>query len=81
MHKAGVLSNTVCPFLNDPEDGEVAVDGFTTGNTAVYSCNGLFEMNGNATRTCMSNSEWTGRPPTCQSISGNELTRYGIYFL
>lgn len=79
--KEGILSNTVCPPLNDPDGGEITVNGFTTGDTAVYSCNGGFEMNGNTTRTCMSNSKWTGRPPTCQSTSGNELTSNGVYFL
>ena len=81
MQKEGVFSNTVCPFLNDPEDGAVTVNGFITGDTALYTCSGLFEMKGNATRTCMSTSKWTGQPPTCQSTSGNELRSNGVYLL
>ena len=67
-----VLSNSVCLDLSTPADGSVTVNGYTTGDTAVYSCNNGFELVGNVSRTCMSISEWSGEPPTCRSIVGND---------
>ena len=67
-----VLSNSVCLGLSTPADGSVTVNGYTTGNTAVYSCNDGFELVGNVSRTCMNISEWSGETPTCRSIVGND---------
>ena len=67
-----VLSNTVCPDLTAPENGSVTVTGYRTGDTAQYSCDGGFELVGNQTRECMSNSQWSGQIPSCQLSPGNE---------
>ena len=69
-----VLSKTVCPDLSAPENGSVTVSGFTTGDTAVYSCEDGFELVRDSMRTCMSNSQWSGQAPNCQiSSPGNEV--------
>ena len=68
-----VLSKIVCPGLSAPENGSVTVNGFTTGDTAVYSCEEGFELVRDAMRTCMSNSQWSGQSPSCQISPGNEL--------
>ena len=73
MCKEFILSNTGCPDLSAPEGGSVTVNGVRTGYTAVYSCNPEFKVVGDVLRRCMSNSEWSGQPPTCQIIPGNKL--------
>ena len=73
-YKEFVLSNTVCPGdLTAPTNGAVTVNGVRTGDKAVYSCEDGFELVGDVMRTCMSNSQWSGEPPVCQSNPGNEL--------
>ena len=37
------------------------------------SCEKEFELVGDATRICISTSEWSGESPVCQSNPGNEL--------
>ena len=59
--------------MSSPGNGAVTENGFTTGHTAVYSCEDGFELVGDMTRVCMNNSEWTGQTPSCQIIPGNEL--------
>ena len=71
-----VLSNTVCPDLTAPANGRVVVNGRRTGDTAEYSCVGEYELVGDQTRTCMSNSQWSGQTPSCQLSPGNELHVY-----
>ena len=65
----------MCPGdLAAPTNGAVTVNGFTTGDTAVYSCDEGYELVGEQTRTCMSNSQWSGAAPTCLSNPGKELS-------
>lgn len=52
------------------------MNGVRTGYTAMYSCRPEFELIGDELRKCMSNSEWSGQPPTCQIIPGNKLSYY-----
>ena len=68
-----VLSNTVCPGLTAPENGKVTVTGHRTGDIAEYSCDGEYELVGDQTRECVSNSQWSGETPSCQINPGNEL--------
>lgn len=55
-----------CRRLNNPSDGSVSLSGTTVGSTATYSCNDGFTLQGQSTRTCQSNSQWSGSAPTCQ---------------
>ena len=59
--------------MTAPENGTVTVNGVTTGDTAVYSCEDGYELVGDQTRTCMSNSQWSGQTLSCQISPGNEL--------
>ena len=63
----------MCPDLSAPTNGAVRVNGRRTGDKAVYSCEDGFELVGDVMRTCMSNSQWSGESPVCQSNPGNEL--------
>ena len=43
------------------------VSGLTPGNTATYSCDIGFELQGNeSTRECGPDGEWEGVEPVCQ---------------
>ena len=65
----------MCPGdLTAPTNGTVTVNGVTTGDTAVYSCDEGYVLVGDMTRTCMNNSQWSGAAPTCPSNPGNELS-------
>ena len=59
------LSSAECSPLEDPLDGSVTVDSFSLGSTAVYSCDEGFDLVGEAMRTCMNNSQWSGEAPQC----------------
>ena len=41
-----------CPKLSSPSHGSVEFNGLSPGNEAQYSCNLLFDLKDNATRTC-----------------------------
>ena len=73
IYKEFVLFNTVCPDLSDPSNGVVKVNSQRTDDTAEYSCDEGFELVGDVMRTCMSNSEWSGKAPSCMRNPGNEL--------
>jgi CUB/sushi domain-containing protein len=60
-----ILDNDGCPALSDIPNGSVMVNGFGAGDTAVYSCDEGYELVGEPTRVCQSDSTWSGEPPTC----------------
>ena len=68
----------MCPDLTAPVNGSVTVTGHRTGDTAEYSCDGGYELVGDQTRKCMSNSQWSGQTPSCQISPGNELHVYKV---
>ena len=55
-----------CPELSHPENGMVTWTGLAPGDTATYTCDEGFELNGAETRTCQGNETWSGVPPTCK---------------
>ena len=55
-----------CDALSDPDNGDVSVTGTGVGDTATYTCDAGYELIGSSTRTCQSNGEWSGSPPTCE---------------
>ena len=64
-----------CPSLENPVNGTVDVSGNQTGDTAVYSCDFGFIPDGEATRTCGEDGQWSGSEPTCI------CKLYVVYFL
>ena len=53
-------------MLPVPSNGTISYDADT--NTATYRCNrgfGIAPNSGNVQRTCQSNNQWSGSPPTC----------------
>ena len=54
-----------CGILPRPQDGDVALDITTYGATAVYSCDPGFNVDGDATRSCLADGSWSGVEPRC----------------
>ena len=60
---------TDCGSLDDPDNGQVELSSTVFGSTANYSCNlGYSLSNGNNTRTCEADGEWSGDPPSCECM-------------
>ena len=54
----------ICPDLENPDNGIVDVSGNQPGDTAVYTCNDGFTLDGE-NRTCGQDGKWSGSEPTC----------------
>ena len=54
-----------CPDLENPGDGTVDISGNRPGDTAEYSCNVGFTLDGEDTRTCGQDGQWSGSELTC----------------
>ena len=56
-----------CGSLDDPDNGQVELSNTTVGSSANYTCNqGYILRNGNSTRICQANGEWSGDSPFCE---------------
>ena len=53
-------------MLDDPANGMVTWTSLTTGGVATYECDAGFELVGDETRDCQSNSQWSGEAPICR---------------
>ena len=60
----------MCLNLVNPANGMVVVTGNSVGDTATYTCDPGFELEGAPTRTCQSDGTWSGIPPVCESTIG-----------
>ena len=59
-----------CGSLDDPTNGQVELSNTTVGSSANYTCTrGYILSNGNNTRTCEVDGEWSGDPPVCERKS------------
>ena len=56
----------MCPDLTAPDNGEVVVNGMASGDTATYSCDMGFELDGVNTVTCEDDGVWSVGPPVCR---------------
>ena len=57
-------SVNVCPTLVPPANGNLVLSGNTFGETAGYTCNTGFILEGDSTLTCGGDGQWSGSP-TC----------------
>ena len=60
-----------CGVLDDPNNGQVSLDGTTPGSNATYTCDPGFSLIGNMERICQQNGQWSGSEPTCEGQSYN----------
>ena len=44
--------------------------GNSAGDTATYTCNDGFELNGEDVLNCQADGTWDNPPPTCESTEG-----------
>ena len=55
-----------CGSLEDPDNGQVEFFNTTFESTANYTCDLGYSLNGNSTRTCEANGNWSGDLPSCE---------------
>ena len=68
------LGPTMCPDLTAPDNGQVVMNGTSPGDTAMYSCNMDFDLEGVDTVTCEDDGVWSAQPPVCiRELSHNLL--------
>ena len=58
----------ICPALTIPENGNLDTSGLIFRSTTTYSCNVGYTINGNSTRLCQSDRNWSGLPPICEPV-------------
>ncbi len=58
----------VCGALDDPQNGEVVVEGVSPGSVATYECDHGYEPSHSESRTCQASGEWSGSAPTCEAV-------------
>ena len=56
-----------CGNLTAPTNGAVTASGMNLSDTANYSCDTGYSLEGSAWRVCQSNGSWNGTDPTCTS--------------
>ena len=56
---------TMCPQLNDPDNGMVNVTNFGIGAMATYTCSSGYQLEGSDLLTCGDDGQWSPDPPTC----------------
>ena len=52
-------------MLVDPENGKVQVTGQTLGSAATYICDDGFMLEGERSRECGPDGEWSDKAPIC----------------
>ena len=55
----------MCPTPTDPANGMVVAEGNCEGDTATYTCNEGYKLDGVETRTCGPDGQWSSDPPVC----------------
>ena len=61
-----MISEILCPLLQNITDGSVMIDGRSVDSLATYDCSSGFDLVGADVRMCMENGNWNGTEPTCR---------------
>ena len=51
----------------------VTLSGFSTGDTAIYTCSVSFELVGDPVLHCQDDGTWDNPPPACEGVTGRVL--------
>ena len=54
-----------CGGLSVPSNGQISITATTFGSVATYSCDRGYTLDGNTSRICQSNGQWSGPQPSC----------------
>ena len=73
LNSASQPSNAFCCFdlvidcgaLSTPTNGDQTTTGTLLDDTADFSCNAGYKLDGSDTRTCQSDCEWSGTATSC----------------
>ena len=71
--KINFLNLVRCPNLPNPSNGRVNQRGNKPGDRASYTCNSGYELQGDSTRICQNNGQWSGDAPTCERESMRKI--------
>ena len=63
-------NSTFCDLLPSISNGQYNITGYIPGSTVMYSCDDMFNIQGNSKRTCNEHGEWSGNQPVCHIRSG-----------
>ncbi|CAI8033445.1 CUB and sushi domain-containing protein 1, partial [Geodia barretti] len=58
----------MCPTPTDPANGMVVAEGNCEGDTATYTCNEGYKLDGVETTTCGPDGQWSSDRPVCLAI-------------
>ena len=59
------LTAVDCGDLSQPSNGQISIPATTLGSMATYSCDPGYTLDGNASRICGSDGQWSGSQPSC----------------
>ena len=54
-----------CGGLSAPSNGQISITATTIGSMATYSCDLGYTLNGNISRMCQSDGQWSSAQPSC----------------
>ncbi|XP_064386127.1 sushi, von Willebrand factor type A, EGF and pentraxin domain-containing protein 1-like isoform X2 [Halichondria panicea] len=75
MWSGSVACNLInCGDLTGPDNGLVTIRIGNFGSNASYTCETGYMLNGDMTRMCQDNGDWSGTAPTCDTVDCSDLT-------
>ena len=81
MHTHLSKSVVQCDPLVNPDNGQVSVSSNDFGSDASYSCDTGYNLVGTSAVTCQADQQWSGSPPTCESMLIGFIIRNGQYHI
>ena len=66
-----MLSVITCQTLTDPVNGDVFMTGNNIGDTATFTCDYGYRLDGPVTLTCLGDGSWDLAVPRCQGNNNN----------
>ena len=65
-----------CSPLGKPDNGNLSVNGLSTGSVASINCDKGFDLQGSSSRTCQLNKTWSGSETVCLGKIPKSGTQY-----
>ena len=77
------FTSVMCDIPPAPDNGDIDISGSGVGAVVTYTCDTCFKLcDGDRTRTCLPNGQWSGTPPTCsrksQFIMSHNMRKYTL---